>query len=204
MQFKRAMALDRAKHDSKRQRIPSVFEDEADIQMVPPHVDYEPRDLMMDIDVENRDEGVALGTGKGYGDGKVVDLSPCHICRRKPSAKHELDQFSGCERCGERTCYVCIRQCLGMGLELEQEPVPVPGLVHRADRVGEKKGPVWHHSTNGLLEEDMLDYVPLRAEAERDKEKEGHRERVCSRCCRERGVDGEVWCLGCLEMATRR
>jgi len=26
----------------------------------------------------------------------------------------------------------------------------------------------------------------------------GHRGMVCSQCCVERGVDGEVWCLGCL------
>jgi hypothetical protein len=27
---------------------------------------------------------------------------------------------------------------------------------------------------------------------------EGHRERICSRCCVERGAEGDVWCLGCL------
>jgi hypothetical protein len=25
-----------------------------------------------------------------------------------------------------------------------------------------------------------------------------HRGRICSRCCVERGTEGEVWCLGCL------
>ena len=25
-----------------------------------------------------------------------------------------------------------------------------------------------------------------------------HRGKVCSRCCVERGSEGEVWCLGCL------
>jgi len=26
----------------------------------------------------------------------------------------------------------------------------------------------------------------------------GHKDMICSRCCVERGMDGEVWCLGCL------
>lgn len=29
---------------------------------------------------------------------------------------------------------------------------------------------------------------------------ETHREMVCSRCCVERGTEGEVLCLGCLRM----
>lgn len=27
---------------------------------------------------------------------------------------------------------------------------------------------------------------------------QGHKGMVCSRCCVERGTEGEVWCLGCL------
>jgi hypothetical protein len=27
---------------------------------------------------------------------------------------------------------------------------------------------------------------------------EGHRGRICSRCCVEKGAEGDVWCLGCL------
>ena len=29
---------------------------------------------------------------------------------------------------------------------------------------------------------------------------ETHRGMICSRCCVERGMEGEVWCLGCLRM----
>ena len=35
----------------------------------------------------------------------------------------------------------------------------------------------------------------------RDWEKEkatAHKRMICSRCCVERGTEGEVWCLGCL------
>lgn len=27
----------------------------------------------------------------------------------------------------------------------------------------------------------------------------GHKGMICSRCCAERGPDGDVWCLGCLK-----
>lgn len=42
-----------------------------------------------------------------------TNLSPCHICHRKPTKRAELDSYADCEGCGERTCYVCIRECLG-------------------------------------------------------------------------------------------
>jgi hypothetical protein len=56
---------------------------------------------------------------------KKIDLNPCHICRRKPTAKHELDSFADCEGCGERTCYVCIRECLGSGAAFHDEDMGV-------------------------------------------------------------------------------
>lgn len=43
----------------------------------------------------------------------TTNLSPCHICHRKPTKRTELDSYADCEGCGERTCYVCIRECLG-------------------------------------------------------------------------------------------
>lgn len=195
-----AMGVTKARtiHDSKRQRVPSLYSENTspNIQLFPA---LEGREEVMDIDVEHQNPDAVLNRNGFAGrdrEGKVVesiDLSPCHICRRKPTLKHELEQFASCERCAERTCYVCIRECLGMASEFD------------LSRKMEKKGPVWHHSTNGLLEEDVLDYVPLRAAAERERVrledemgKEEHRGRVCSRCCRERGCEGEVWCLGCL------
>ena len=93
----------------------------------------------------------------------MVDLSPCHICRRKPSLRKELDSFRGCEACGERTCFVCIRECEG------------------AERDGGGDREEW---------EDM--------EAWEDRV-DGHRRVVCSRCCVERGGEGEVRCFGCLK-----
>lgn len=43
----------------------------------------------------------------------TTNLSPCHVCHRKPTKRTELDSYADCEGCGERTCYVCIRECLG-------------------------------------------------------------------------------------------
>jgi hypothetical protein len=117
------------------------------------------------------------------------DLSPCHICRRKPTAKNELDAFADCEGCGERTCWICIRECAGlgivgeeMGIELESGQFSFEFEVERGkdERVGVENG-----LANG-----------------RQREEEGmireHKRMICSRCCVERGTEGEVWCLGCL------
>jgi len=38
-------------------------------------------------------------------------LTPCHICHFAPRLKTDLQNYAGCGRCAERTCYICIRQC---------------------------------------------------------------------------------------------
>lgn len=38
-------------------------------------------------------------------------LRPCHICHRRPTTREVLDAYAGCDLCGERTCYICLRQC---------------------------------------------------------------------------------------------
>ena len=106
---------------------------------------------------------------------KPQDLSPCHICHRKPSVRSDLDSFADCEGCGRRTCYICIRECLG-----------TIGEVHAMDQ-------------RMFDDYDGLDFQfggdPLRMRTVGGRE---HNGMVCSRCCVERGTDGEVWCLGCL------
>lgn len=52
----------------------------------------------------------------------TTNLSPCHVCHRKPTKRTELDSYADCEGCGERTCYVCIRECLGWWKD-----APTPG-----------------------------------------------------------------------------
>ncbi|KUJ08527.1 uncharacterized protein LY89DRAFT_332699 [Mollisia scopiformis] len=109
-----------------------------------------------------------------------LDLSPCHICHRKPTERKQLDAFVDCEGCGERTCFVCLRECTGLGA----------ALYATADGKGEGMG-------MGMVVERVGKGRPW----ERGGGEEAlHRRRVCSRCCVEKGVDGEVWCLGCLRM----
>jgi len=102
-------------------------------------------------------------------------LSPCHICHRKPTVRRDLDSYGDCEACGERTCFICLRECLGpvvreeegdrMGMSFEM------GVEGEGDAVGQR----WDRRSS-----------------------KRHWGVVCSRCCCERGVDGLVWCLGCL------
>ncbi|KAK2759024.1 hypothetical protein FQN54_003123 [Arachnomyces sp. PD_36] len=40
-------------------------------------------------------------------------LRPCHICHRRPTTRALLDAYADCELCGERTCYICLRECNG-------------------------------------------------------------------------------------------
>lgn len=128
-------------------------------------------------------------------------LSPCHICHRKPTRKSDLDSFADCEGCGQRTCYVCIRQCQGWLPHSESERVRQDHrdgadealsrsfTMHDVDDFG-------HQSTTGPLgtapsrEQDSAGTIGWKAN--------GHGSVICSRCCVERGSEGDVMCLGCL------
>ncbi|CZR53910.1 uncharacterized protein PAC_03792 [Phialocephala subalpina] len=167
------------KHASiKRQRIdlPSTHSHDADLLFTRP-----PLSDMTDRQAESALEKKLGGKSTG---GKV-DLSPCHICRRKPTEKRHLEDYADCEGCGERTCFICMRECKGLAQRLHQQPWHVYGSVdmdleghHKhgagAEGAGERVGP-WEKG--GV---------------------ESHRGMICSRCCVERGTEGEVWCLGCL------
>ena len=116
-------------------------------------------------------------------------LAPCHICHRKPTKKSDLDSFAECQGCGERTCFVCIRQCHGWDLD--------DGSILSEQEVLSRS---FH----------MDDIDDLQAEERNEKDHKahsgtrkgwvagGHRTVVCSRCCIERGAEGDVACLGCL------
>lgn len=173
------------KHDSKRQRTqlsPSIHgENLGAVRIHNTHPDA--RDAMIDID----NEAIVLERKE-----KKVDLSPCHICRRKPTAKHELDAFADCEGCGERTCWICIRECLGMG----SYPLGHENLM----TVERKQAAEIKYETKGSIrepEERCREDGQVRWDTTTGKV-QGHRGRICSRCCVERGTEGEVWCLGCL------
>ncbi|KAI2629684.1 hypothetical protein GGR54DRAFT_274505 [Hypoxylon sp. NC1633] len=116
-------------------------------------------------------------------------LSPCHICHRKPTKKSDLDSFADCMGCGQRACFVCIRACQGW---LSSPSCYVP------DDEDTMSASFTMHD---------VDEPPEPEEPSRQRQKQGkgggwtgrgHRGMVCSRCCVERGSEGDVVCLGCL------
>lgn len=111
-------------------------------------------------------------------------LDPCHICHRKPVVKSDLDSYADCEECGERTCYICIRECLGREDEEMEEALQMSFTEDACEGAGRAFFP---RNGDGDGDEDGSERRKLR-----------HRTMVCSRCCVERGTEGEVVCLGCL------
>ncbi|KAK2806987.1 hypothetical protein FQN51_005790 [Onygenales sp. PD_10] len=49
-------------------------------------------------------------------------LSPCHICHRRPTTRSILDAYADCNLCGERTCYICLRECMAADCEGPRSP----------------------------------------------------------------------------------
>lgn len=156
--------------------------------------------------------------------GSGSDLSACHICHRKPRVRSELDSYANCEGCGQRTCYVCMRQCSGdwsaNAKSYSGFDDGVEGCPRRQIRDGDGNGMDERYDTNKDAENyeahpycTLMDEDRSPAEGEREKQKFGdsararrlrdgtpalHKDMICSRCCIERGTDGEVRCLGCL------
>lgn len=113
------------------------------------------------------------------------DLNPCHICHRRPTLLSELDQYANCEGCGDRTCWICIRECAGYNLSPHTVSGPGKGFWGAVKDKGED-----------IMVDAYELYDPER-EGDENGEQE-HRRMVCSRCCVEKGCEGEVWCLGCV------
>jgi hypothetical protein len=143
--------------------------------------------------IEIRDEvqneftkGIIEGGAKGK-----IDLSPCHICWRKPTDKSQLDSYAYCEGCGERTCFVCMRVCEG-------------AAALQSSRMGIGVGDgafSFELDSPAGLDEHGVHFEGAGEEGRKAWQRdriEGHRGRICSRCCVERGAEGDVWCLGCL------
>ncbi|KAM0564274.1 hypothetical protein ACHAPJ_000484 [Fusarium lateritium] len=116
-------------------------------------------------------------------------LAPCHICHRRPTKKSDLDSFADCQGCGERTCFVCIRECHGWNLDggsvlSEQEVLSRSFHMDDADAQPQQQQPKNNATGGGQQTIKGWDAV-------------GHQAVVCSRCCIERGAEGDVTCLGC-------
>ncbi|ROW18299.1 hypothetical protein VPNG_00123 [Cytospora leucostoma] len=143
-------------------------------------------------------------------------LSPCHICHRKPTKKNELDSYADCEGCGERTCYVCIRACLGWNTTTHNAISGYEVLMRDQDSREDKDEDLelkhfdYSYSMEDAPAGDNQEHGPQRNDLAPDQDptnrggtwedgNRGHRGRICSQCCVEKGPEGEVICLGCLE-----
>lgn len=122
-------------------------------------------------------------------------LSRCHICHRKPTRKADLDSFGSCEGCGQRTCFVCLRECPDWRTDGQKRWNGYGSASFSMRDVGDP--------------EDSLRRLKDSAERVEGEQTDGkggtdgwasggHKEKICSRCCVERGPDGDVVCLGCL------
>ncbi|RYP54992.1 hypothetical protein DL768_000308 [Monosporascus sp. mg162] len=137
-------------------------------------------------------------------------LDPCHICHRKPTKKSDLDSFADCMGCGQRTCFVCIRQCQGWlgasteethpsrrpGSSAEEHDVSASFTMHDVDDM--------NYQESSVADPQRADHIQSKGDGDGDGgvaegwNGRGHREVICSRCCVERGSEGDVVCLGCL------
>lgn len=128
-----------------------------------------------------------------------LNLAPCHVCHRRPTKKSDLDSFAECQGCGERTCFVCIRQCQGKNIDdassILSEQEVLSRSFHMEDVDDAKDNcagrhnldePAHHHAGHGSDDQS------------KGWDSRGHQSVVCSRCCVEKGEEGEVVCLGCL------
>ncbi|EKD20984.1 hypothetical protein MBM_00097 [Drepanopeziza brunnea f. sp. 'multigermtubi' MB_m1] len=129
------------------------------------------------------------GSGSVQGTSKV-DLRPCHVCRRKPTVKAELEAFGDCESCGERTCYICTRRCEGPGIGTRLGF----GVAVAVDRgkMGDDHM-VMQDGSFGYGEKDKRGGEDLDAiEGNKGGMTVPHKDQICSGCCLERGPEGEL------------
>ncbi|KAH6610541.1 hypothetical protein Trco_000561 [Trichoderma cornu-damae] len=131
-------------------------------------------------------------------------LMPCHICHRRPTKKSDIDSFARCQSCQEQTCFVCIRECRGRH-DGGEASAPLPsdddeGLSRsfHMDDADECTTPpmIPNHPSAQQYNGDVN--APEGTAGRRTASRSIHRAMICSRCCVEKGAEGEVVCLGCL------
>jgi len=148
-------------------------------------------------------------------------MSRCHICGRKPAKKSDLDSFADCQGCSQRTCYVCIRECLGWrasptpnqqrtngnetslggdssGFRPSASPTGSDSSFTMVDAEDVAESDMVHHHTNQQTDGRVQHRNNNRPQESNGWAGGGHRQMVCSQCCVEKGENGDVVCLGCL------
>ncbi|EXF77314.1 hypothetical protein CFIO01_09881 [Colletotrichum fioriniae PJ7] len=131
-------------------------------------------------------------------------LAPCHICHRRPTKKSDLDSFADCQGCGQRSCYICVREC--QGWEKDGQPSGNGGINSTQQGQGQDGLDLSRSCTMDDVDDDRQRQSREEEEAKRAGQATrhngwtggGHRQMVCSRCCIEKGSEGDIVCLGCL------
>lgn len=124
-------------------------------------------------------------------------LDPCHVCRRKPTKKSDLDSYASCQGCGARTCFVCLRECQGWFPDHLQARTAVRGEDGDVDIAEQEALSRSFHMTDA--DDTESGHGTGHAIGDTSWTSAGeHRTVVCSQCCVERGAEGDVVCLGCL------
>lgn len=128
---------------------------------------------------------------------RTMNLTPCHVCHRRPTKKSDLDSYAECQQCLHRTCFVCIRECRGLAVDddtyimHEQEALSRSFQMDDADN-GEQSPRQQHNPQDGRITTQLI------------KAWNGsmHCSVVCSQCSIEKGTEGEVLCIACLSRGT--
>lgn len=78
-----------------------------------------------------------------------------------------------------------------MELSMDDDDGNYDGLGRRRER----------GSNDGFSYEDLVRMGKGReVDVDMEEGREQHKSMICSRCCVERGSEGEVWCFGCLKI----
>ncbi|OAA82517.1 hypothetical protein LEL_02062 [Akanthomyces lecanii RCEF 1005] len=127
--------------------------------------------------------------------------APCHICHRRPTKKSDLDSFAQCEGCRAQTCFVCIRQCHGRRgdtASVLSEQEALSRSFHMEDAAADDACDLDGRTPPAQPPQEQTREQYREGAAQKSWAAGGHCSVVCSRCCVEKGPEGEAVCLGCL------
>ncbi|EGE78364.1 hypothetical protein BDDG_01301 [Blastomyces dermatitidis ATCC 18188] len=130
-----------------------------------------------------------------------TSLSPCHICHRRPTTRSTLDAYADCDLCAERTCYICLRECMVVDCNGPRSPSnPGPGCGkdnnhNNNDGGGGGKASEWRRKTS------PPNSRPGHGDEGAEENGERMGRKVCSWCAVESVLDGGgefVRCFACV------
>lgn len=127
-------------------------------------------------------------------------LRPCHVCHRKPSTKVMLDAYADCDLCGERACYICLRECSSSNCHSSGNSTLQPNIstVTTPDEYVDDMTMTYCNSADIRREDGYLHTRPHSQAT--GTHHLGHR-KVCSMCAIEGLTDAGdeiVWCVECV------